>query len=80
VQYVTYCPKCRVITPKLLSGWIDREGRPVIEEEAVRLLSTPFPKTYWKPMREAGDKLWVEVWGKTDALIHVLRARELEEA
>jgi len=31
-------------------------------------------------MREAGDKLWGEVWGKTDALIHVLRARELEEA
>jgi ribosomal protein L44E len=80
VQYVTYCPKCRTITPKLLSERIDREGRLVIEEEAVRLLGTPFPKTYWKPMREAGDKLWGEVWGKTDALIHVLRARELEEA
>jgi len=26
VQYVTYCPKCRTITPKLLSEWIDRGG------------------------------------------------------
>jgi hypothetical protein len=73
MQYVVYCPKCRTITPKLLSEWIDREGRLIIMEEAVRLLGTPFPKTYWKPMREDGDKLWGEVWDKTDALIYVLQ-------
>jgi predicted Zn-ribbon and HTH transcriptional regulator len=79
-QYVKYCPRCRTITPKFLSEWIIRERRRVIEEGAPSPFGSPFHRTYWKPMGEAGDKLWGEVWGKTDALIHVLRARELEEA
>ena len=79
-QYVKYCPSCRTITPKLFSEWIIRERRRVIEEGAPSPFGSPFHRTYWKSLREAGDILWGEIWGKTDALIHVLRARELEEA
>jgi ribosomal protein L44E len=79
-QYVKYCPHCRTITPKLFSDWIVRERRRVIEEGSSSPLGSPFHRTYWKPMGEAGDRLWNEIWDKTDALIHVLRARELEEA
>jgi hypothetical protein len=79
-QYVKYCPRCRTITPKLFSEWIIHERRQVIEEGAPSPFGSPFHRTYWKHMGEAGDRLWGEVWGKTDALIHVLRAQELEEA
>jgi hypothetical protein len=79
-QYVKYCPSCRTITPKLFSEWIIRERRRVIEKGAPSPFGSPFHRTYWKSLREAGDILWGEIWGKTDALIHVLRARELEEA
>jgi hypothetical protein len=78
-QYVKYCPRCRTITPKLFSEWIVCERRRVIEEGAPSPFGSPFHRTYWKHM-VAGDILWSEIWGKTDALIHVLRARELEEA
>jgi len=79
-QYVKYCPKCRTVTPKLLSEWIVYERRRVIEEGARSPFGNPFYRVYWKHMGEVGDELWGEVWGKTDALIHVLRAKELEEA
>jgi hypothetical protein len=80
-QYVRYCPSCRTtLASKFLSEWIVREMRRVIEEGAASPFGTPFYRTYWKHMGEAGDRLWGEVCGKTDALIHVLRARELEEA
>jgi predicted Zn-ribbon and HTH transcriptional regulator len=78
--YIKYCPKCRTITPKLFSEWIIYERRRVIEEGAASPFGSPFHRIYWKPMDEAGDRIWGEIWGKTDALIHVLRARELEEA
>jgi hypothetical protein len=78
-QYVKRCPGCRTTMFKFLSEWIVYERRRVIEEGARSPFGSPFHRTYWKYM-EAGDELWGEAWGKTDALIHVLRARELKEA
>jgi hypothetical protein len=78
-QFVKYCIRCRTTAIKLLSDWISYMRRQVIEKEGEWPFGSPFHRIFYKHLGEVGDMIWGEVWGKTEALIHVLRAHELKE-